>query len=134
VTVADRRAVVLVIDDDEDVRELLRYLLERAGYAVRTAVHGRDGLDSVADTMPDLILLDLKMPVMDGKAFAAEFLSRYGRATPIVVVTAADDARKRAAEIGAADWLAKPFEADGLTRVVAAHLPAVDAGVGSGRR
>lgn len=115
-------AKILVIDDDEDVLEMIRFLLEAKGYAVGTALDGRAGLDAVTASRPDLILLDLKMPVMDGATFATELRGR-GDSTPIVVVTAADDPRKRAGEIRAADWLGKPFEPADLIAIVARHLP-----------
>ena len=114
-------AVILVVDDDQDLLDLVQFMLEAKGYEVTTALDGRAALDAVAIREPDLILLDLKMPVMDGGAFAAAFRSRHGKA-PIVVVTAADDARKRAAEIAAADWLAKPFETDDLLAAVERNL------------
>jgi CheY-like chemotaxis protein len=114
-------ATILVVDDDQDVLDLVQFVLESKGYDVMTALDGRAALDVVAHREPDLILLDLKMPVMDGGAFAAAFRSQNGKA-PIVVVTAADDARKRAAEIAAADWLAKPFETDDLLAAVSRNL------------
>jgi DNA-binding response OmpR family regulator len=114
------RTKVMVIDDDEDVLDMIRYLLEAEGFEAVTALDGRAGLELVAATGPSLILLDLKMPVMDGPAFV-EAYRRSGGTTPIVVVTAADDARKRAAEVGAAGWLAKPFTTDDLLAVVRRH-------------
>lgn len=118
---APEATTILVVDDDEDVVELIRFVLEDAGYAVATALDGRAALNVAFARPPDLILLDLKMPVMDGPTFASEFRRRGGTA-PIVVVTAADDARKRAAQICAAAWIAKPFETPDLLAVVAQQL------------
>jgi two-component system, chemotaxis family, chemotaxis protein CheY len=115
------RATILVIDDDEDVVDVIRFVLESAGYAVVCALDGRAGLEVAFAAHPDLILLDLRMPVMDGPTFAEEF-RRRGGSTPIVVVTAADDARRRAAAIQAAGWIAKPFEPADLVRLVARQL------------
>jgi DNA-binding response OmpR family regulator len=116
---------VLVIDDDEDLLDVVKFFLNRDGYHVTTAKNGQQGLDAVAASMPDLILLDMKMPVMNGWVFAKEYHHRYdGRCAPILVVTAADDARQRSIETGAAGWLSKPFEADELMRAVATHLRA----------
>ena len=112
---------VLVVDDDEDILELVRFVLEGAGYAVVTARDGKQALEAVAAAMPALVLLDMKMPVMDGKQFATEFRRLYGDAAPIVVITAADDARKQALEIGADGWIAKPFELPDLVRAVRAE-------------
>jgi CheY-like chemotaxis protein len=121
--VRERAANVLVVDDDEDVVELLRFLLESNGYRATVAMNGREALEAVVSGLPDLILLDLKMPIMDGPTFALELRRRHSSAPPIVVVTAADDARKRATEISAAGWIAKPFEPAELLSVVARHLP-----------
>src|SRR5689334_5627727 len=118
----DQTGDVLVVDDDRDIVELIAFLLGTIGCRVTMAMNGRQALDVVASKMPDLILLDLKMPIMDGPTFAAELRRRYPSPPPIVVVTAADDARKRAAEIAAAAWIAKPFEPAVLLRAVADHL------------
>jgi CheY-like chemotaxis protein len=113
---------LLVVDDDEDMLALIRWMLESKGYRVDTATNGSEALDVVAAHLPDLILLDLKMPVMDGPAFAAQLRELHEAAPPIVVITAADDARKRAMAIHAAGWLAKPFEPSDLLREVAQGL------------
>lgn len=115
---------VLIIDDDEDLVEMLRFFLERSGYRVTTAMNGKEGLAAVAASSPDLILLDMKMPVMDGWTFAKNFHRLYKKGAPIVVVTAAEDPRQRALEAGAVGWVSKPFEPEELLRAVAAHLPA----------
>ena len=119
-----RALCVLVIDDDDDLVDMLRFFLERGGYRVMTAMNGQEGLAAVAASMPDLILLDMKMPVMDGWTFAKELHRLYEKGAPIVVLTAAEDPRQRALEAGAVGWVAKPFEAEELLRAVAAHLPA----------
>jgi CheY-like chemotaxis protein len=86
-----RDAQVLVVDDDPDVRGVLRRMLEKAGYRVAEAEHGRAALARLAEATPDLVLLDLMMPEMDGFEFLDE-LRRGGlaRGVPIVVVTAKD--------------------------------------------
>lgn len=113
------RGPVLVVEDDPDLAGLLRMILADEGYAVETAANGAEALRNVAARMPAVILLDMRMPVMNGWEFARAFEARYGRAAPIVVVTAAEDARARAEEIGADAWLAKPFDLDDVLRVVA---------------
>lgn len=118
------KPTVLIVEDDLDLVELAKMLLERDGLAVRTARHGLEALDSVEEQMPALILLDLKMPVMNGQDFASAFWERYGRAAPVVVVTAADSARRRAKEMGADDWLSKPFTPRQLLVVVKRNLGA----------
>jgi CheY-like chemotaxis protein len=72
--------------------------------------------------MPGMILLDMRMPVMNGWEFAREFRTRYENPCPIVVVTAAENARARAEEIGADGWLAKPFDLQDVLDTVARHL------------
>lgn len=109
---------VLVVEDDLDLLGLVEMVLQDAGHRVRTASDGRRALERVAEEMPQLILLDMRMPVMSGWEFAREFRSRYGRACPIVVVTAAENAQLRAAEIEAEGWLSKPFELDDVLRMV----------------
>jgi signal transduction histidine kinase/CheY-like chemotaxis protein len=79
----------LVVDDQEDVRDMLVRTLQRQGWTTDTAVDGRDALDAVAEQIPDLILLDLMMPQMDGFEFVFELRKRpEWRAIPIIVITA----------------------------------------------
>ncbi len=111
-------AHILIVDDDPDLQEVLALTLEAAGHRVSQAPHGALALECVARELPDLILLDMKMPVMDGWAFAAAFHARHGDGVPLVVVTAAEDARSRARETGAAAWLGKPFDLDALLETV----------------
>ena len=119
---------VLVVEDDADLVSLLELVLTDAGYRVRTAPEGAAALARVAEEMPGLILLDMRMPGMNGWEFAREFRARHGRACPIVVVTAAENARARAAEVEAEGWLAKPFEIDDVLRIVALHADAAAQG------
>lgn len=112
---------ILVVEDDGDLVSLMELVLSDAGYRVRTAPEGAAALARVAEEMPGLILLDMRMPGMNGWEFAREFRARHGRAAPIVVVTAAENARARAAEVDAEGWLSKPFEIDEVLRIVAGH-------------
>jgi CheY-like chemotaxis protein len=115
---------VLVVDDDPDMRAVLELALQSSGYATRAAQNGRQALEAVAVRMPDLVLLDMLMPVMDGWQCAREIHARYGHAVPIVVITAAEHARARAQEVAADDVLPKPFDIDDLLRVVAQQVSA----------
>jgi DNA-binding response OmpR family regulator len=115
---------VLVVEDDTDLVSLMEMVLADAGYRVRTAPEGAAALARVAEEMPGLILLDMRMPGMNGWEFAREFRARHGHSAPIVVVTAAENARARAAEVGAEGWLSKPFEIDEVLRIVAVHAAA----------
>ncbi len=114
---------ILVVEDDPDLLGLVEMLLQDTGYRVRTAGHGLQALERVAEEMPGLILLDMRMPVMNGWEFAREFRARHGRACPIVVVTAAENAQLRAREVEADAWLAKPFDLDDVLRMVARFVP-----------
>lgn len=109
---------VLVIEDDADMRGLLVLMLEDQGHRVLAAADGRRGLEALRETKPDLILLDMKMPEMDGWEFARRYRAEHDDPSPIVVMTAAEDPRTRAEEIGAAGWLGKPVELDVLYRTV----------------
>ena len=101
---------LLVVDDDPDVRDALERALRHAGYAVTTAVHGADALDSLARSPVDLIVLDVLMPMVDGFD-ACRRLRQRGDATPVLVLTARDavDDRVTGLEAGADDYLVKPF-------------------------
>jgi CheY-like chemotaxis protein len=115
---------VLVVDDDESIRELVEMALSSEGHHVTTASNGAAALEAIAISPPDVILLDMKMPVMDGWAFARAYRAAPGHHAPIVVVTAARDAASRAAEVAADGHLPKPFDLDQLFRVVEAFSPA----------
>lgn len=119
----DQLKTILIIEDDLDLRELMASLLELDGYHVERAADGSEGLDIAARVLPDVVLLDMRMPVMDGRRFAEAFRQRYGRKRPIVVVTAAADAGERAKEIQADAFVAKPFDVDELIHVVESFAP-----------
>lgn len=115
---------ILVVDDDESIRELVDMALSSEGHQVMTAPHGRAALEVIAISPPDVILLDMKMPVMDGWEFARIYRQVPGQHAPIVVVTAAQDAASRAAEVAADGHLPKPFDLEDLFRVVDEYAPA----------
>lgn len=108
---------VLVVDDDNAIRETLRLLLEGEGYYVREAMNGAEALAAVERERPAVVLLDMRMPIMDGWAFAAALRERDIR-VPIVVMTAAQDARRWCAEIGGDACLPKPFDLDDVIEAV----------------
>ena len=101
--------LILVVDDEPRLINLVRGYLEEEGYQVVTAANGRQALFAARDHKPDLIILDLMMPEMDGWEFLR--LHRQERNTPIIMLTArVDDVDKVAGlEMGADDYLAKPF-------------------------
>jgi CheY-like chemotaxis protein len=113
---------VLVVDDEADIRATVSAMLEIEGYDVDEAANGADALTVIEAHPPDLILLDMRMPILDGWGFASE-LRRRGHGTPIVVMTAARDAARWAAEIAAAAFVAKPFGLDDLITAVERATP-----------
>jgi CheY-like chemotaxis protein len=119
-------ASILVIDDDPAILDTVSEILEFEGYPVLRAANGAEGLRCVEQSRPALILLDMRMPLLDGWGFARALQER-GVAVPIVVMTAAQDARRWALEIGATAHLPKPFDLSDLLDTVARHWHA-DAG------
>lgn len=111
-------ATILIVEDDPDILDVEADALTRKGYKVLKAHNGEDALEELDKALPQLILLDMRMPVMDGWTFTQIVRDRYGRGIPIVVVTAADDSKLRAAEVGADADLGKPFELEQLYEVV----------------
>ena len=123
VKMADAR--ILVVDDEPDILSVLVYHLSREGYRVTTAVNGQGALTMADAERPDLIILDLMLPGMDGY----EVLQRLRRADrtnaiPVILLTArrAEDERVRGFEVGADDYITKPFSARELTLRVGALL------------
>ena len=116
---------ILSVDDERDVTDLVSFHLTRAGYRVNTSASGREALDSIQASKPDLIVLDLMLPDIDGFG-VCEILRRHpATATiPIVILTAwaTTDARHLGLELGALDYLTKPFSPKELVARVARLL------------
>lgn len=112
--------LVLVIDDERPIRDLVSSLLMEEGWPVRAYSNALAALQDITSgaVRPDVILLDMRMPGMDGPQFA-EALRAYSSAIPIVVMTAARDARQWAEAIGAAGYLPKPFDIEWVIDTVA---------------
>ena len=109
---------ILVVDDDEVILSTVKFILSDEGYPVAVAMNGEEALERVEQEPPRLIVLDMKMPVLDGWGFAAHYRQRPGPHAPIVVMTAAHDSRGRAAEIGADGYISKPFDVENLLTIV----------------
>ena len=110
---------VLVVDDDEAIGEFVDWVLTDEGHEVTKAENGAVALQLLKGLAPDVILLDMRMPVMDGWQFAEAYRNGgYHPQAPIVVVTAARDATERADEIRADGYLGKPFDIDDLLATV----------------
>ncbi|WP_275561475.1 response regulator transcription factor [Streptomyces sp. 5-6(2022)] len=119
----DQPARILIVDDEPAVREALRRSLVFEGYATETAVDGLDALDKVGSYDPELIVLDVLMPRMDGLT-AARRLRATGVTLPILMLTARDTVGDRVTglDAGADDYLVKPFELDELLARIRALL------------
>jgi len=124
----DRRTFVLVVDDSITVRRVTQRLLERNGMRVMTAKDGVDALSILQEQVPDIILLDIEMPRMDGYELAAQVRSDERLASiPIVMITSrvGEKHRARAIELGVNDYLGKPYQEsqllDAIDPLVAEH-------------
>jgi CheY-like chemotaxis protein len=119
---AKRQVSVLVVDDDGDVREAIALVLEDAGYSVADAANGLEALDVLRTVQPDVILLDLSMPLMSGQEFRVEQLADPSISKiPTVVMSAADRLETKAASIQPAETLPKPIKMPRLLEIVARH-------------
>src|SRR5579859_7688925 len=106
------QTVGLVVDDDAVMRMVVREVLEREGFEVQEAANGREGLARFSSTKPDIVLLDVMMPEMDGYAACAAIRALpEGTRTPILMMTGLDDLESinRAFEAGATDFIGKPI-------------------------
>jgi len=124
---ANIEPVVLVVDDEPELRRLTESILTAHGYHVVMAAHGKDAIIHLRESCPDLIVLDLNMPVMDGWQFRAEqrYLPDKKRAAvPVLLMTGEDDATAHAGALRAVGVVKKPFDPDDL-------LDAVSAAIGS---
>ena len=112
---------VLIVEDESNIRELLRMYLEQEGYTVESAQNGSEGLRTFKRVHPDLVLLDLMMPDMDGNQMIREL--RTFSKTPVIMLTAKGEMMDKVAglELGADDYITKPFE----MREVMARVKAV---------
>ena len=123
----DCRVKVLVVDDDEAIRSAVTQILEFEGYSVVAAADGAEALAAVEAALPCLVLLDMRMPILDGWGFAAALRQR-GLRIPIAVMTAAHNAQRWCDEIGGDACLSKPFDLDDMVATVARFCLAPAAG------
>lgn len=117
---------ILVAEDSHDGREMLRLLLGLKGYQVVAAENGVRAVDVALQSLPDLILLDLDLPGLDGLGVTRTLRSRpQFRNTPIIIVSGHDPARHRqpALDAGCTDYLMKPIDFDRLDLILKARVP-----------
>ena len=126
------RGSVLVVDDEPTIAEIVGRYLERAGYRVRTAGDGRDALAMIATERPDLVVLDLMLPGIDGLEVMRRLHEGEGRALPVVMLTARGEEADRIAGLrsGADDYVVKPFSPAELVARVDAVLRRAASGPG----
>jgi CheY-like chemotaxis protein len=114
---------ILVVDDDPTILATVSETLDLEGYAVVTATNGAEALEAVERSSPRIVLLDMRMPVLDGWGFMRTARAR-GMNLKVGVMTAAADARRWATEIGAQGVLPKPFDLEDLIAAVERMGPA----------
>ena len=118
-------SLVLVIDDEKDLLELVRYNLEKEGYRIRTAENGETGLESVVRELPDIVIVDLMLPGIDGFEVCRRLRADQRTVrTPIIMLTAKSEETDRIVglEIGADDYVTKPFSPRELVARIKAVL------------
>lgn len=116
---------ILIIEDEKLIIVSTQMVLEAVGYRVESAMNGEEGISKAKELQPDLILLDIMMPGIDGW----ETLTRLKRdvataSTPVIIFTAREHARghQKSSEMGAAGYFRKPFEPDELIELVERHI------------
>jgi len=120
------------VDDSLTVRKITTRLLEREGYRVITAKDGLDAIQVLADHQPDVILLDIEMPRMDGFEFARTVRSdTRQKSIPIIMITSrtADKHRAHARELGVEEYLGKPYQDDQLLQLIVQYTGGVGSAV-----
>jgi signal transduction histidine kinase len=116
---------ILIVDDNPDNLKLLSWMLKKRGYRIRPAANGRHALKSVAARLPDLILLDVKMPFMDGYEVCRRLTSdEHSRNVPVIFISALGETAKKVQgfKAGGVDYITKPFETEEVLARIDIHL------------
>lgn len=111
---------ILIVEDDFEIAATIAELLTGSGHVTRTACNGVEGLRQIGAAAPDLILLDVEMPILDGPGMAHALATERAGKTPIpiVLVSAARDIEMVARRVGTPHYLKKPFSLDRLTKLI----------------
>lgn len=111
--------IILVVEDEQDIRFLIRTVLEAEGYRVIEAMTGTDAVSIAAEIRPQLILMDISLPLLDGLSATRQIKANENlRDVAIVAVSAYHTARRRAVQAGCADLIGKPIDIEELKRAV----------------
>jgi chemosensory pili system protein ChpA (sensor histidine kinase/response regulator) len=125
VLVRSTAPLVMVVDDSLTVRKITSRMLTREGFEVATAKDGVDGLKQLQDIKPDIILLDIEMPRMNGFEFARNIRAdAKTKNIPIIMITSrtADKHRNRAMELGVKEYMGKPYQEDQLLALIRTYV------------
>lgn len=117
---------LLVVEDNAEVAKLLELILRRAGYDVTVAEDGVEALERFQERAPDLVLLDIMLPRMDGYEVSSHIRQDFKSQIPIVMLSSLDSPldMERSREAGATDHIAKPFDKDQLLEIIRGYLAA----------
>ena len=116
---------ILVVDDEPDVRQLMEHFLTERGYEVRIVANGRLALEALDTFTPDVVLLDMHMPEMDGLE-TLKHLGARAPSLPVIMITVNEDIEttSRLLQLGAADYVPKPFNLEYLEQSINIQLSA----------
>lgn len=119
-------ADILVVDDEQAIADIIKFNLEKQGYDIRVCHDGKEALEEIERSKPDLLVLDIMMPVMDGFETLTELRKTYN--FPVIILTAKEDEsdKIKGLELGADDYMVKPFSMNELMARVKANLRRVD--------
>lgn len=111
---------ILVVEDNAELAKLLELILRRAGYDVTIAEDGVEALDRFRETPPDLVLLDIMLPRLDGYEVCLRIRQQFQSNVPVIMLSSLDSPldMERSREVGATDHIAKPFDKDHLLEVI----------------
>jgi CheY-like chemotaxis protein len=116
---------ILVVDDEREVRLVIQEFLTGKGYEVRVASNGREALAGLETFMPDVVLLDMAMPEMDGLEALKRISASYPSLPVIMVTVNADiETTSKVLQLGAADYVPKPFDLDYLDQAISIQISA----------